>query len=765
MDKMAKFINCHVPTELCNLSCEYCYVRQARIFNNKIMVLPHSLDKMRKSFSKERLGGKCLINLCASGETLLADDIVPFIEELLKEGHYVSIITNGTISKAFDKLIKIESKYIKHIFVKFSFHFLELKKRNLLDIFFDNVKKISESGASFTVELMASDSQIPYISEIKDICMKNVGALPHLSLVRNDTSKNLEILTDLPIDEFKYIWGQFDSAMFDLKLSIYEGRKIKYCYAGEFTSVLDLETGEMSRCYGMCSDNNIYDVDNPVAFTLVGDKCKQPYCFNGHAFYAMGVNPEADVVTYAKVRDRMNVNTGRHWLNEEVYNFFNQKFYDNYEYDAYHYRGEDFYNYENRKIIIFGAGVLSDEAFYTFGSDNIAYYVDNNKTIVGDLKNGKKILSFDELKDIYNDYDIVVSVNRKNYEQITKQLSENGIYNFYSRDQLKIKYDFENKKEKNIILFNVAEHTNMGDHAITEATNSFFSRYFTDYNVIEIPVKTLYNESEYIKKYINKNDILVISGGGFLGSLYVEGGESNVRSVILNYPDNKIVIMPQSMFFHDNDFGKEEMQKSIEIYNSHNNLHIFFREKFSYNLASEIFDKKVNKYLVPDIVLSLNYSQNKSVRDKVALFLRTDIEKIVSDEMTENIKELLENNKINFIESSMHDNDAIYLYMRKKKVTDKINKFKTYKLVITDTLHCMIFCAITGTPCIVFNNISRKTEGVYEWINDLPYIKFADENADIDVLIKELSALKNTSYDNLKINKMLDTIAEVIVEE
>lgn len=763
MDKMVKYIDCYVPTELCNLSCDYCYVRQKRDFNNKIMVLPHSIKKMGKAFSQERLCGKCLINLCAGGETLLADDIVPFTEALLKEGHYVSVVTNGTLSKAFDKLMQIDSEYIKHLFIKFSFHYLELKKRNLFEVFFNNVKKIRDAGASFTLEMMASDNLIPHIPEIKDICIKNVGALPHLSLIRNDLSKQMEIITELPINEFKKVWSQFDSEMFNLKIKIYDSNRIRYCYAGKWTSHLNLSTGKMNKCFGSASNNNIYEVDKPLEFTAVGNKCPLAYCFNCHSYYAMGIDPETEVATYAQVRDRIDINTGKHWLNEDVYNFFNQKFYDNFEYDPKHYRGENYYNYNNKKIIIFGAGMFGNETYYAFGSENVVYFADNNKSLVGTEKHGKEIISFDRLKEIHNDYDIVIAVSDKYYAEIANQFIENGIENFYSAEQLKIKYNFESRTDKNIILFNVAEHTNIGDHAITEATEKFLSEYCNDYNIIEVTVQEGYKESEYIRQYIAKDDILVISGGGFLGSLHIKG-ELVVRNVIENYPDNKIIVFPQSMYFENNEYGKSELQKSVSIYNTHNDLHIFFREKFSYDLAVGIFAENVHKYLVPDIVLTLNNSDGTVQRDKIALFFRTDKEKIVSRETTNKIKALLENRNVDYIESSMHDNDSIYLYMRKEKVQNKLDKFKTYKLVITDTLHCMIFCAITGTPCIAFNNISRKVEGVYEWIKELPYIKLVDESSDIDAYVTELFAMENMKYDSLKMLEKIEIIADIIKE-
>lgn len=58
-----------------------------------------------------------------------------------------------------------------------------------------------------------------------------------------------------------------------------------------------------------------------------------------------------------------------------------------------------------------------------------------------------------------------------------------------------------------------------------------------------------------------------------------------------------------------------------------------------------------------------------------------------------------------------------------------MNKFKDFqksKLVITDRLHGMVFCAISGTPCIAFSNYNHKVKGTYDWIKDLDYIKYVD---------------------------------------
>ena len=83
------------------------------------------------------------------------------------------------------------------------------------------------------------------------------------------------------------------------------------------------------------------------------------------------------------------------------------------------------------------------------------------------------------------------------------------------------------------------------------------------------------------------------------------------------------------------------------------------------------------------------------------------------------------------------------------------------ELVITDRLHGMIFCAITGTPCVVINSKSPKVRGCYEWIKHLDYIRFADKAEDIAA---EYYAIPKGPhyYDDSHLTHYYDSLAEDI---
>ena len=69
--------------------------------------------------------------------------------------------------------------------------------------------------------------------------------------------------------------------------------------------------------------------------------------------------------------------------------------------------------------------------------------------------------------------------------------------------------------------------------------------------------------------------------------------------------------------------------------------------------------------------------------------------------------------------------------------------------MVTDTLHCMVSAAITGTPCIAFDNLSGKVQGVYQWIKNLPYIWICNEISEFEGLVQ---SVKNDVSEGQKIN-------------
>ncbi len=140
------------------------------------------------------------------------------------------------------------------------------------------------------------------------------------------------------------------------------------------------------------------------------------------------------------------------------------------------------------------------------------------------------------------------------------------------------------------------------------------------------------------------------------------------------------------------------------------------------------------------------------------LCFRDDLEK------TSDLSIVIEQLKAENIDSDLTDtviSGYINPAQREMVVRQKLNEFSQYSLVICDRLHAMIFSAITLTPCIAFDNVSKKVSGVYEWLHDLDYIKCIQSDSFDITLVKEMLQVKPI-FDNVKFMENFKPLEETI---
>jgi len=326
VEKIKRFIECTVPISNCNLKCGYCYVIQENRRNSHVSKFNLSPSKMMAAFNAERWGGICYFSLCGFGETMLHKDIVDIASAILSQGHYVNITTNGTISVVIDKLLDLPDEYLKRLNLSISFHYNELVRLNLLEVFIENVKKIKGSMCSFIVQLNLCDEYIPVLDEIKEISLNEFGALPQLALTRNESTKSISVLSDLDFESYCDLGNTFESKLFDMTTKNFMVKRKEFCYAGEWSFKLDIASGELRRCYFSKPHQNIYDnVNEKIILKPIGNGCRNPYCVNSSHFMTLGVIPSIKTPTYAECRNRICNNDGSEWLKPQMKEFLSGK--------------------------------------------------------------------------------------------------------------------------------------------------------------------------------------------------------------------------------------------------------------------------------------------------------------------------------------------------------------------------------------------------------------------------------------------------------
>ncbi len=322
------------------------------------------------------------------------------------------------------------------------------------------------------------------------------------------------------------------------------------------------------------------------------------------------------------------------------------------------------------------------------------------------------------------------------------------------------------KKGKCIFFIATPNHGNLGDHAIVYAQWQLLRDIGADDYVIEL------NRTEYDKfqmplsKFlIKRKDIIVIDGGGNIGTLWLEE-EYKMRNIIARFSRNPIYIFPQTAFFEDSEKGQEELKNSIQIYNSHSNLTIFCRDSDTYSLVRQYFPN-VKSYYTPDIVLYLSPTCDSTRGDICLLCLRDDKESSSNIDEKDAITAYFKEKQYPFSETTTIAPENITKSNRIKRLHDKWEEFAHARFVVTDRLHGMIFAAITGTPCLALDNVSHKVRNGYGWIKHLDYIKFCEDKNQIKNKLHEVDIISanHFTYSKLQMEKDFHLIKETIKSE
>lgn len=301
------------------------------------------------------------------------------------------------------------------------------------------------------------------------------------------------------------------------------------------------------------------------------------------------------------------------------------------------------------------------------------------------------------------------------------------LHDFKTKCDIRKEFHKYFKKNPNaVFLLMTPEHGNVGDQGIAQAETVFLRQRGIKY--IEVTSKRLAQMKWGKQLDVFNGFPILINGGGNLGTLWMDV-ESLQREIVQRNPKSKILFLPNTAFFEDNDWGQEELRKSVQVYNRHKHLTLYARERTTYDFMKPLFR---DVRLIPDMVLSLKKDIYHMDRKGCLLCLRGDCEKT----RTRQDEDMIRQQAAQLFGKQVTDTDMIAkggvpVERREQVLDEKFAQFAGAELVITDRLHGMIFCAITGTPCVVVDSKSPKVRGCYEWIRHLDYIRFADNSEDI----------------------------------
>jgi len=304
-----------------------------------------------------------------------------------------------------------------------------------------------------------------------------------------------------------------------------------------------------------------------------------------------------------------------------------------------------------------------------------------------------------------------------------------------------------NDKRK-VFLFGSPSYTNIGDQAIAYAEERFIKNHFPYYEYIEIMDYATDEGIELVKEIIKEDDIVCFTGGGNLGSLYLEIEEDR-RKVFEVFKDYKTISLPQSVYFEENEAGNTERKKSQDAYHQNRNLTIAVRESQTLDVVKETFETDV--IYTPDMVLSLDIVPKELEREGVLFILRADKEKVTDEDFISELMAWAEKEgPVERTDTVLSEVDTIDYDEREEYFLKTLDKIGSSKIVITDRLHAMIFSILTKTPCLVFGNSYGKAKHSYtDWLHGLNFIEYTDTKdiGELEKLVEKLLQAEPNSIE------------------
>ncbi len=290
------------------------------------------------------------------------------------------------------------------------------------------------------------------------------------------------------------------------------------------------------------------------------------------------------------------------------------------------------------------------------------------------------------------------------------------------------------------IYLDLPYYPNIGDSLIWKGTEVFLK---------SLPYKCLYRASILTCKYpkISKNVIVVLQGGGNFGDVWRDFQEFRLR-VIEYYKENKIVVLPQSVYYTHLKLARKDAA-SMRI---HNNLTICARDRLSFIfLRAFRFASKV--IMLPDMAFCIgciDVGERCNVKDTI-LMVRRDAELnasaldlvdrqsncVVQDWISIEAPDVIEKEFYTAVESDLdktHIDELAQTIYLPHIVKRGVEQLKSYQMVQTTRLHGCILSILMNKKVVLIDNSYGKNRSFYHtWLEGVDGVSFVGDRKKIGI--------------------------------
>lgn len=303
-------------------------------------------------------------------------------------------------------------------------------------------------------------------------------------------------------------------------------------------------------------------------------------------------------------------------------------------------------------------------------------------------------------------------------------------------------------KHSGTVLLLSPQYLNYGDHIIAQSEFEYIKK-VSGKAPLDVNYTFFESWEDKVKSTIKKDDVLWVTGGGYIGDLWPES-HNMVERVLEIFPENIIVFAPQTTFFEG--VNSESAKRFLEKVNSHGKCIFFSREKNTFDLLGDLGVKSV---MTPDFALFSQIDDSDWCDEYIAFCIRADLESVISEKE----RKTLENNLKKYNKPFHHilmakQHCEIPAWSRGFFIKRKMKEYSRSSVVITDRLHSMVFCCLCGVPCVALDNKSKKISGVYEWVKELDYIEYVDSFELVEAAVSKVIQFSNKGENRKKFEEL-----------
>lgn len=292
-------------------------------------------------------------------------------------------------------------------------------------------------------------------------------------------------------------------------------------------------------------------------------------------------------------------------------------------------------------------------------------------------------------------------------------------------------------------LIDFPSHANVGDSAIWLGQLA----YVRSLDVMSLSYTCdvhSYSRAE-LAKHLD-GGVILLSGGGNLGDLW-EASQQLRERVIRDFPDTRIVQLPQSIHFQDG----RALRRARDVFDSHPDLTLLVRDRQSLTFAGQEFTNP--SHLCPDMAFCLGplarpgvptkdivwlSRTDKESASQIASTLATDIQRV--DWLAEpvssfvSVMALVDRYLVPHLPfSSGWDRARSLLWERlaHQRLLRGCRLLAAGRTVITDRLHGHILSVLLDIPQLLLDNSTGKVRSFYEtWTSSLPCVRWCNGPAE-----------------------------------